>query len=253
MKTYLFQWGGYLPPFQKYAIFLLCGFEIIISAMSMAVAQKYYELCTILFPIAMFMFDDTKRKGIAGFIWTNKERQILRNHEQKLLLLWCSSTAVIFIAMLSIIPFFFKFKKSITTQERKFRLLIIYILVALFIITVSLNGAAMIWLYITASADNKLFYELFEKSAKEEIFLTEIEKGLDCISDDDKELDPTIECDNTINRSVISRKWLKPLLIIWIVGHVIVLFLFGFINKDFKDDENEGNLKNVAIKEKLIS
>ncbi|MCP9258820.1 hypothetical protein DINM_001817 [Dirofilaria immitis] len=166
--------------------------------MSMAVAQKYYELCTILFPIAMFMFDDTKRKGIAGFIWTNKERQILRN-------------------------------------------------------VLSLNGAAMIWLYITASADNKLFYELFEKSAKEEIFLTEIEKGLDCISDDDKELDPTIECDNTINRSVISRKWLKPLLIIWIVGHVIVLFLFGFINKDFKDDENEGNLKNVAIKEKLIS
>ncbi|MCP9258822.1 hypothetical protein DINM_001819 [Dirofilaria immitis] len=202
--------------------------------MSMAVAQKYYELCTILFPIAMFMFDDTKRKGIAGFIWTNKERQILRNHEQKLLLLWCSSTAVIFIAMLSIIPFFSNLKIDNNAG-------------------VSLNGAAMIWLYITASADNKLFYELFEKSAKEEIFLTEIEKGLDCISDDDKELDPTIECDNTINRSVISRKWLKPLLIIWIVGHVIVLFLFGFINKDFKDDENEGNLKNVAIKEKLIS
>ncbi|CAG9532094.1 unnamed protein product, partial [Cercopithifilaria johnstoni] len=29
-------------------------------------------------------------------------------------------------------------------------------------------------------------------SVKEEIFLTEIEKGLDCISDDDKELDPTV-------------------------------------------------------------
>ncbi|VDO79720.1 unnamed protein product [Onchocerca flexuosa] len=106
-----------------------------------------------------------------------------------------------------------------------------YILAALFIIIVSLNGAVIIWLYITAPADNKLFYELFDNSVKEEIFLTEIEKGLDCISDDDKELDPTIECDNTINRSVISRKWLKPLLIFWIVGHVITLFLFGFINK----------------------
>ncbi|EJW72289.1 hypothetical protein WUBG_16804, partial [Wuchereria bancrofti] len=62
----------------------------------------------------------------------------------------------------------------------------------LFIIIVSLNGITMIWLYITAPADNKLFYELFDNSVKEEIFLTEIEKGLDCISDDDKELDPTV-------------------------------------------------------------
>ncbi|EFO15788.2 hypothetical protein LOAG_12721 [Loa loa] len=128
-----------------------------------------------------------------------------------------------------------------------------YILAALFIIVVSLNGLVMIWLYITAPTDNKLFYELFDNSVKEEIFLTEIEKGLDCISDDDKELDPTVECDNTINRSVISRKWLKPLLIIWIVGHVIVLFLFGFINKDFNHDENDGNLKNVTMKEKLLT
>ncbi|EFO16040.1 hypothetical protein LOAG_12469, partial [Loa loa] len=79
MKAYLFQWGGYLPPFYKYAVFLLCGFELIVSAMSMAVAQKYYELCTILFPIAMYMFDDTKRKKIEGFIWTMNERQILQN------------------------------------------------------------------------------------------------------------------------------------------------------------------------------
>ncbi|VDM92583.1 unnamed protein product [Onchocerca ochengi] len=192
MKTYLFQWAGYSPPFHKYAVFLLCGFELVVSAMSMAVAQKYYELCTTLFPIAMYMFDDTKRKGIVGFTWTNNERQILKNHEQKLLLLWCTSTATIFIAMLLIIPFFFNFKKPKTAEERAFRLNIMYILAALFIIIVSLNGAIMIWLYITAPADNKLFYELFDKSVKEEIFLTEIEKSLDCISDDDKELDPTI-------------------------------------------------------------
>ncbi|VBB33960.1 unnamed protein product [Acanthocheilonema viteae] len=192
MKTYLFQWGGCLPPFHKYAVFLLCGFELVVSAMSMAVAQKYYELCTILFPIAMYMFDDTKRKEIEGFVWTNKERQILQNHEQKLLLLWCTSTAAIFIAMLLIMPFFFRFKKPKETQERILRLLIMYILAALFIIIVSLNGITLIWLYLTSPADNKLFYELFENSVKEEIFLTEIEKGLDCISDDDKELDPTV-------------------------------------------------------------
>ncbi|VDN93699.1 unnamed protein product [Brugia pahangi] len=240
MKTYLLQWNGYLPPFHKHAVFLLCGFELVISAMSMAVAQKYYDLCAILFPIAMYMFDDTKRKKIEGFVWTNNERQILQfvflivmefQHQQKLLLLWCTSTVAIFIAMLLIIPFFFKFKKAKTNEERTFRLLIMYTLAVVFIIIVSLNGIAMIWLYITAPADNKLFYELFDKSVKEEIFLTQIEKGLDCISDDDKELDPTVECDNTINRSVISRKWLKPLLIVWIVGHVIALFLFGFVNK----------------------
>uniref|UniRef100_A0AAF5PVY2 Uncharacterized protein n=1 Tax=Wuchereria bancrofti TaxID=6293 RepID=A0AAF5PVY2_WUCBA len=248
----LLQWNGYLPPFHKCAVFLLCGFELVISAMSMAVAQKYYELCTILFPIAMYMFDDTKRKEIEGFIWTNSERQILQFHQQKLLLLWCTSTAAIFIAMLLIMPFFFKFKEAKTSEGRTFRLLIMYASAILFIIIVSLNGITMIWLYITAPADNKLFYELFDNSVKEEIFLTEIEKGLDCISDDDKELDPTVECDNTINRSVISRKWLKPLLIIWIVGHVIVLFLFGFANKDFKNDENDENLRNVTVEEKLL-
>lgn len=79
MNIYWLQWGGYLPPFHKYAIFLLCGFELFVSAMSMAVAQKYYELCTIIFPIAMYMFDDTKRREIEGFIWTDKERQILQN------------------------------------------------------------------------------------------------------------------------------------------------------------------------------
>lgn len=79
MNAYLFQWGGYLPPFHKYAVFLLCGFELVISAVSMSMAQKYYELCTILFPIAMYMFDDTKRKKIEGFVWTNNERQILQN------------------------------------------------------------------------------------------------------------------------------------------------------------------------------
>ncbi|CAG9540231.1 unnamed protein product, partial [Cercopithifilaria johnstoni] len=56
-----------------------------------------------------------------------------------------------------------------------------YTLAAVFIIIISMNGIVMIWLYHTAPADNKLFYELFDRSVKEEIFLTEIEKGLDCI------------------------------------------------------------------------
>lgn len=67
-----------------------------------------------------------------------------------------------------------------------------YALAALFIIIVLLNGMAITWLYLTAPTDNKLFYDLFDNSVKEEIFLTEIEKGLDCISDDDKELHPAV-------------------------------------------------------------
>uniref|UniRef100_A0A0R3S6Y3 Transcriptional regulator n=1 Tax=Elaeophora elaphi TaxID=1147741 RepID=A0A0R3S6Y3_9BILA len=122
-----------------------------------------------------------------------------------------------------------------------------YLLAALFIVIVLLNGMAIIWLYMTAPADNKLFYELFDNSVKEEIFLTEIEKGLDCISDDDKELDPAVECDNTVNRSVISRKWLKPLLIIWIAGHVITLFLFGFTNKGLFAFEPQNKVKIKII------
>lgn len=239
MKTYLFQWGGYLPPYYKYSVFLLCGFELFVSALSMAIAQKYYELCTILFPISMQMFDDTKQKQIPGYVWTSHERNILHRHEQKLLLLWCTSTAAVFLSMALIIPFFFKFTNPKTARQRKVRKLMMYILALVFTSTVLLNGAVIVWLYITAPADNKLFYKLFDNSMKEEIFLTEIEKQLDCISDDDKELDPTVECDNTINRSVISRKWLKPLLIIWITGHALTVFLFGFANKDFGNNEED--------------
>lgn len=77
-------------------------------------------------------------------------------------------------------------------MQQRFRLLIMYTLAAIFITIISLNGLAMLWLYLTAPVDNKLFYELFDNSVKEEIFLTEIEKRLNCISDDDKELDPTV-------------------------------------------------------------
>ncbi|VDK28115.1 unnamed protein product [Gongylonema pulchrum] len=210
MKTYLFQWGGCLPPYHKYGVFLLCGFELFVSSLSMAVAQKYYELCTILFPISIYMFDDTKQKQIPGFVWTDRERNIL--HRQKLLLLWCTSTLTVFLSMALIMPYFFSF------SIRRIRLLIMYILALVFACAVAVNGAVLVWLYITAPADNKLFYDLFDSSVKEEIYLTEIEKQLDCISDDDKELDPTV-------------KWLKPLLIIWIVGHVLTAFLFGFANK----------------------
>ncbi|VDN07358.1 unnamed protein product [Thelazia callipaeda] len=192
MRAHMLKWNGCQPPYHKYAVYLVCGFELIISAVSMAIAQKYYELCTILFPIAIYMFDDTKQKQIPDFIWSQKERQILGNHEMKLLLLWCTSTIAVFMAMLLIIPFFFKFQKPRSNRERSLRIAVSYGLAILFISLVLINGAVLIWLFITAPDDNRLFYKLFDSSVKEEIFLTKIEKGLDCISDDDKELDPTI-------------------------------------------------------------
>lgn len=67
-----------------------------------------------------------------------------------------------------------------------------YLLALLFITVVLLNGAALVWLYITAPDDHKLFYKLFDNAVKEEIYLTEIEKGLGCTSDDDKELHPSV-------------------------------------------------------------
>lgn len=75
--SYILQWGGVLPPFHKYGVFVICGFELFVSSLSMAIGQKYYDLCTILFPSATKMFDDTRQKKIPGFIWTSEERQIL--------------------------------------------------------------------------------------------------------------------------------------------------------------------------------
>lgn len=66
-----------------------------------------------------------------------------------------------------------------------------YLSAAVFLLCTLFNGFVLFWLYFTASDEHKLFYSLFNNAAKEEIFLTEIEKGFDCISDDDKELPST--------------------------------------------------------------
>lgn len=78
MTPYFLKWGGFFPPYFKYGVFVICGFELCISAISMAVGQKYYELCSILFPISMRIFDDTVQKRIPNFKWTAEERSVLR-------------------------------------------------------------------------------------------------------------------------------------------------------------------------------
>ncbi|VDK42812.1 unnamed protein product [Anisakis simplex] len=186
--SYMVQWGGVLPPYHKFGVFVICGFELICSSISMAIGQKYYELCTILFPVAIKMFDDTQQKQIDGFFWTDREREILRLHEQRLLILWITSTIAVMLSMVSIVPFFFKFSKEKHPERFFSRRTAQYLCGILFITTVIVNGIVILWLYLTAPADNVLFYSLFDAAVKEEIFLTEIEKGLDCISDDDKEL-----------------------------------------------------------------
>uniref|UniRef100_A0A915AJ50 Uncharacterized protein n=2 Tax=Parascaris univalens TaxID=6257 RepID=A0A915AJ50_PARUN len=243
--SYVLQWGGILPPFHKYGVFVICGFELFVSSLSMAIGQKYYDLCTILFPSATKMFDDTRQKKIPGFIWTSEERRILRLHEQKLLILWFTSTAVVILSMALIVPFFFKFGKEKHPDRCLNRRTIMWLCAILFLIMLFINGAVILWLFITAPDDHRLFYSLFDAAVKEEIFLTEIEKGLDCISDDDKEIYSSDECDNAINRSVISRKLLSPLLYFWIVGHCLAFFVFGFANKDF-GESNDGSEADIA-------
>uniref|UniRef100_A0A183USR8 G_PROTEIN_RECEP_F1_2 domain-containing protein n=1 Tax=Toxocara canis TaxID=6265 RepID=A0A183USR8_TOXCA len=240
--SYILQWGGVLPPFHKFGVFVICGFELFASSLSMAIGQKYYDLCTILFPVATKMFDDTRQKKIPGFVWTSDERRILRLHEHKLLILWFTSTAVVIMSMALIVPFFFKFGKEKHPNRCFNRRTIMWLLAILFIVMVLANSAIILWLFLTAPDDHRLFYSLFDGAVKEEIFLTEIEKGLDCISDDDKELSySSDECDNSINRSVISRKLLTPLLYFWVVGHCLAFIIFGFANK--------GNLKSCSLRQ----
>uniref|UniRef100_A0A0N5ARP9 Protein TEX261 n=1 Tax=Syphacia muris TaxID=451379 RepID=A0A0N5ARP9_9BILA len=192
---YVLQWGGILPPYYKYAVMLLCGFELCWSALTLAVGQQYYEYSEILFPIAFDIFDER-------------------------------TTRINFFSVYSLMCF----------------CVIIFFTVAL------ANAAVFLWIYYTAPADNQLFFSKFNKVEIGEEYVTRIEQGLHCNSDEDLENIPLhTTCDFSVKRSVVNRQLLTPLLYVWIYGHAIILLLFGFFNKEFgidsrEDDEDIGKL-----------
>lgn len=47
---------------------------------------------------------------------------------------------------------------------------------------------AVLWAWLGGGAASRSFHEHFALAEKEEIFLTELEENLDCITDDDKEV-----------------------------------------------------------------
>ncbi|VDK58376.1 unnamed protein product [Cylicostephanus goldi] len=48
--------------------------------------------------------------------------------------------------------------------------------------------AAVLWAWLGGGAASRSFHEHFAAAEKEEVFLTELEENLDCITDDDKEV-----------------------------------------------------------------
>lgn len=75
-----------LPPYYKYAVFLLCGFDLVFSCFVLAISEAYYKVrirkgrgkedeyeiiqsAKTVLPIAYGMFNDTITKGKDNFTW----------------------------------------------------------------------------------------------------------------------------------------------------------------------------------------
>uniref|UniRef100_A0A1I7YDS9 Uncharacterized protein n=1 Tax=Steinernema glaseri TaxID=37863 RepID=A0A1I7YDS9_9BILA len=245
------KYGSAIPPFFKYAVFYVCGFELIFNAVLMSVAQTYYETSSIVFPVAYRMFEDTVQRQTVDFQWTPVEAAQLEQYQTKLIALWTTSTFCIIYAVFCIVPQFYIFEEADEDNEMtvclKFPSLGWYMGV-LYVLFMIACGTAIVWVWLTCQADHDLFHHLFLNTLKEEHFLSELEEGLQCTSDDDKEVHRMNECDNRIDRSMLSSRWMTPVLITFFVGHIFVWLTFPFFNKSFQRRTEEPR----EVKAKLV-
>uniref|UniRef100_A0A915EG68 Uncharacterized protein n=1 Tax=Ditylenchus dipsaci TaxID=166011 RepID=A0A915EG68_9BILA len=207
------------PPYFKYAIFFFCGIELVFSALLMAINQKFWDLADKIFPTAYLMFDDTVLKGEPeDFMWG--EPQLLQLNDTRRNSNTCGFPP----------PLGKRWRRGDNLHEKT---LIGYILAPILILLVLVMSSILVWQLVTCDSDSQLFSTLFRQCQKEETFLTELEHRLNCILDDDKEVDGNWECDNTIDRSILSRKWLNPLFFGFCLCHAFMLLGFSLLNKDF--------------------
>ncbi|KAJ1359490.1 hypothetical protein KIN20_018243 [Parelaphostrongylus tenuis] len=97
------------PPYYKYAVFLFIGFQFIYCAFVLAISEAYYKSATLILPIAYRMFDDTVKKNVPAFHWTQEDRHELEMYKHKMMTLWVTSTVGVLLCMVITIPQFFDF------------------------------------------------------------------------------------------------------------------------------------------------
>ncbi|TMS35195.1 hypothetical protein L596_002646 [Steinernema carpocapsae] len=245
------RYGSPFPPFFKYAVFYVCGFELVFNAVLMSVAQKYYDMSSVVFPVAFDMFRDTVQRQTTDFQWTPVDEQQLHHYQYKLVALWVISTFCVIFAVICIVPQFYIFEDVDEDNENtvciKFPKIGWYMGIIYVMLCVACGGV-IFWCWLTCQADHDLFHNRFFHALKEEHFLSQLEEGLECTSDDDKEVHRMNECDNRIDKSMLGSSWLTPLFLSYLIGHAIVLLTYPILNKSFKTVEEEP----VEVKSKLV-
>ncbi|GMT14781.1 hypothetical protein PFISCL1PPCAC_6078, partial [Pristionchus fissidentatus] len=235
-------WRRTVPPYYKYAVFLLCGFDLVFSCVVLAISEAYYKAAALVLPIAYRMFDDTMRKGKENFTWTESMHDSLELYKYKLMVLWVCCTICVLFSMVLIIPQFFDFNDARGNPSHLClvrRRLGVVLFVLQLIIDIVL-GAAILWAWIGCGETVGVFNKLFYSSEAEEIYVSELEQKFDCFSDDDKEVKRHEICWNIVDASFIKSWWMDAILITFIVGHVIVFLLTPLFNRQLvKPDEDD--------------
>ncbi|GMR36643.1 hypothetical protein PMAYCL1PPCAC_06838, partial [Pristionchus mayeri] len=240
-----------LPPYYKYAVFLLCGFDLVFSCLVLAISEAYYKAANAVFPIAYALFNDTVTKGKANFTWNDSMMDSLDLYAHKMMVLWVCCTVCVLFSMVLIIPQFFDFND---TRGNPSHLCIVrqrlgWILFVLQLIIDVILGVAIVWAWIGCRQTVRMFHQLFNESEVEEAYVTKMEKTLDCWTDEDKEVKPDQICWNVINRSVIRGWWMDAILLTFFLGHLLLLSLTPLFNRQLIKPEDDDVYKEDLIPE----
>ncbi|GMS94642.1 hypothetical protein PENTCL1PPCAC_16817, partial [Pristionchus entomophagus] len=233
-----------VPPYYKYAVFLLCGFDLVFSCVVLAIAEAYFRAADRVLPIAYQMFNDTVKKGKENFTWDETMHDSLELYKLKMLVLWICCGVCVLFSMVLIIPQFFDFNDARGNPSHLclVRRRLGWILITLqAIVDVSL-GVAIVWAWIGCRETVSIFHELFLDAEYEEAYVSKLEKALECWTDDDKEVKAHQFCWNMVKNSVIRGWWMDAILITFFVGHLIVFLLTPVFNRQLiKPDEDDDN------------
>ncbi|KAI6225067.1 hypothetical protein M3Y99_01378600 [Aphelenchoides fujianensis] len=225
---------------------------------AIAIDQKFWQLSAAILPTAYKMFNDTLVKGEPkDFVWTSREHDQLELYTYKLTVMWLICTITILFSMLCVVPQFCTLEQpdgsELTICVKKKR--VGYLMAPPLLLMIAICGACLVWQWWSVQDDYALFMSLFQRSQKEEVFLSELEAKLLCESDDDKEG----RCDRMIDRSMLNRSWMDPMLISFFVLHFFMFAGFGFVNREFEACDSppeklvvEANGKPAVESENLI-
>ncbi|CAJ0605563.1 unnamed protein product [Cylicocyclus nassatus] len=234
------------PPYFKYAVFLFVGFQFLYCAFVLAISEAYYKSAALILPIAYRMFDDTVKKNVPGFDWTPAEQSQLEMYKYKMMVLWVMSTIGVLLCMIIIIPQFFDFnnKRGDPSHLCLVHRRLAWVMFGIMAVFVTAMFAAVLWAWLGGGAASRSFHEHFAAAEKEEVFLTELEENLDCITDDDKEVADEHRCWQNVSISFVHDLWLDLLLYVYLVGNALAFFAIPFFNKLLiKSDDEAADAK----------